>query len=210
MPFIGLFAAYFALGSRVRGLTLGIVNDEVAFSDACLKSSTNDSDSFECPVNNLSCRFIDTIGDGLASVHFFDSYETAYEAARAGKIVGFLKFPKNFSKSMALFNDDVELDTSGAIEVHLDHTDLQKKTLIQRKLLETFEVFIENVMVSCGKARKAGSQPIVFEAVFGVLDFDFRQTAQAGMIIWYRLEFYFYQFSFKRGISALVSVLLHL
>jgi ABC-type multidrug transport system permease subunit len=38
-------------------------------------------------------------------------------------------------------------------------------------------------MVDCGKVKKAGNTPIVFEAAFGNLGFDLKTTIVSGFIL---------------------------
>jgi hypothetical protein len=85
---------------------------------------------------------------------------------------------------LTLFNDDVDKDfsDSGIIQVFLDKTNIQKASLIQQKLYETYQNFTENLMISCGKSKKAGNTPIVFKAAFGDLSFDFKTTIIPGFL----------------------------
>lgn len=71
----------------------------------------------------------------------------------------------------------------GIIQVFLDQTDLQKTSYIQRKLYETYQKFTEKLMSDCGKSKKAGNTPILFEAAFGDLNFDLKLTIIPGIIL---------------------------
>ena len=71
----------------------------------------------------------------------------------------------------------------GFIQVHLDQTDLQKTTFMHRKLYEIFKNFAEELMIECGLSKRLGSSSIVFETLFGKLDFDFQNTIVPGFIL---------------------------
>lgn len=88
---------------------------------------------------------------------------------------------------MTYFNDDAEKDftDNGEIQVSLDQTDLQMASLVRRNIFDTYERFTENLMTSCGKAKKAGNMPIVFEAAAGEFNFDFKTTIIPGFTMAY-------------------------
>lgn len=111
--------------------------------------------------------------------------EDALEAAKKAEIIGIIYFASNFSKSYALGRDFTEDDRSdfGTIQVHLDHTDSNFARIMSKKLLETYEKFSEKLMIDCGKARKAGNIPLIFESDFGIIDSDLRITLVPGFII---------------------------
>lgn len=85
-----------------------------------------------------------------------------------------------------MFNDEgIEDDFSddGIVQVFLDNSNMQKVTLIKKELYDTFERFMEHIMVGCGKSKKAGNSPIHFEAMYGKIDFSMRQTSGLGMVL---------------------------
>lgn len=119
------------------------------------------------------------------SQKFFNSFDDAYRDAKRGNIIGIVQFSSNFTKSLTYFNDDVDKDFSdnGVIQVFLDQTDLQMASLVRRQIFDTYMRFSESLMRSCGKARKAGNMPIVFEAASGEFDFDFKLTIVPGFML---------------------------
>lgn len=71
----------------------------------------------------------------------------------------------------------------GIIQVHLDNTDLQIVTFLQRNLLAAYHRFVESLMNDCKKSTKAGSIPIQFETYHGSLDDEIKQTMVSGLIM---------------------------
>jgi hypothetical protein len=99
--------------------------------------------------------------------------------------MGFIRFSSNFSKSIILFeaNDDFNSSNNDILEVFLDRSDLQKTTLVERKLRETFKLFMEELMTDCGYEMKVGSIPLSFKALIGKINFDFRGTVVPGLLL---------------------------
>lgn len=77
----------------------------------------------------------------------------------------------------------MDFSENGIIQVFLDQTDLQITSFIQQKLYNSYQNFTESLMVGCDKSKKSGNIPIVFEAAFGTLDFDFKITLVSGFIL---------------------------
>lgn len=87
---------------------------------------------------------------------------------------------------MPLFNDEgVEDDFSddGIIQVFLDNSNMQQMSLMKKELYDTYQRFMEEIMVGCRKSKKAGNVPIAFEAMYGKIDFSMRKTMGLGMIL---------------------------
>lgn len=184
-PILFPICLYFGTGGRISGLTIGIVNYEVNSFMECSNESliTIQKKDFDCYVNKISCRFINEIGDDLADhKKMFSSHDEAFAAAKRGDIFGFIQFSSNFTESVPIFNLN-ELDESGVIKVYMDKSDLQKKTLIERKLFEVYDRFVEKVMVDCEYSRKVGKSPITFEALYGIFDFSFKTTMISAFLI---------------------------
>lgn len=107
-----------------------------------------------------------------------------------GENVGYLWFAPNFTdtifpQSSFLFNWGVvsECHDNGFVQVHLDRTDMQKTSLVERKLSEAYEIFIGNVMFACGKSEKSGKLVVASEALIGSINFEFTQSMAPGFII---------------------------
>lgn len=88
---------------------------------------------------------------------------------------------------MTLFNDKVETDFTddGVLQIHLDDSDMQKSTAIRKRIYDTYEAFMEELMIGCGKSKKAGNSPISFESAHGLFNFDMGTTMKPGIILSY-------------------------
>jgi hypothetical protein len=102
-----------------------------------------------------------------------------------GRNIGLVHLAANFSHSLQLFNDDPDYDHhgDGTVHVFVEKTDQQKAFLIEQMIVEAYESFVENLLVDCGKSRKAGKLFIPSKASIGKLDFDFKATFLAGMLL---------------------------
>jgi hypothetical protein len=70
------------------------------------------------------------------------------------------------------------------LQVFLDKSDLQKSSLVERKLLEAFKTFMEESMVNCDHAVKVGGAVVSSEALIGMMNFDFKGSVIPGFILW--------------------------
>lgn len=78
---------------------------------------------------------------------------------------------------------DVTYTCDGIIEVHLDSTDLQMVTFIQRNLFYSYHKFVESLMIDCERSMKVGSMPMVFETFNGGLHDEFKRVMVPGILI---------------------------
>lgn len=69
------------------------------------------------------------------------------------------------------------------IEVHLDNTDLQTVTFLQRNLYYAYHKFVVSLMRDCEKSLKVGSMPMVFETFNGGLHDEFKRALVPGILI---------------------------
>lgn len=60
IPIAGCFSLYFGTGGELKGLPIGIVNNEVTRIDECFNGSliTTQIQGDDCRLNKISCRFI--------------------------------------------------------------------------------------------------------------------------------------------------------
>ena len=87
---------------------------------------------------------------------------------------------------MPLFNDagvEDDLTDDGIVQIFLDNTNMQELTLIKKEFYDTFQRFMEGLMTDCGKSKTAGNSPIVFESLFGDINFDMKITMNAGFAL---------------------------
>lgn len=105
---------------------------------------------------------------------YFETFDDAYKALKKGKIIGFIQFSSNFTKS---FNDR---SIMRFIEVYLDESSFQIAIMIKRKLFEAYANFNQQLRTDCGKSRITGNplggRFMKIEAAHGDIDSDFRGT----------------------------------
>jgi ABC-type proline/glycine betaine transport system ATPase subunit len=70
VPVIMCLLIHFAIGTKLRGLVLGVVNNEVTNYSDCLKASTKTVtvQRHECVVHMLSCRFLEEFDQKFAKL----------------------------------------------------------------------------------------------------------------------------------------------
>lgn len=69
MPLVGCICLNYAIGGRISGLTLGVVDHEIDSFDECLNQTATEvrRDGLDCFVRKASCRFINEFDDEVAS-----------------------------------------------------------------------------------------------------------------------------------------------
>jgi hypothetical protein len=67
VQYIGI---YFALGNKLNGLVLGVVNDEVPSYSECHNTSLRfvEAREFDCILQKVSCRFIESFDQSIAEL----------------------------------------------------------------------------------------------------------------------------------------------
>lgn len=199
---------YYGIGANPKGISLGIVSDEIESYEICSNRSlvTFQVDGYECYVNKISCRFINEINEKFAikvrSVarrrhayvakfkkpfpqKFYNSRQDAENDVRHGNLVGFVYFSHNFSSSFTVLKEWINLTYAeqGHIQVYMDNSDLQIVTFLQRNLYDAYHRFVESLMNDCKKSTKAGSIPMVFETYHGSLKDEMKNAMTPGFII---------------------------
>jgi hypothetical protein len=87
---------------------------------------------------------------------------------------------------LPIFNDiaaEEDFTDDGIVQVFLDNSNSHVMTLIKKTLYDTYKNFIKEIMKDCSKSEAAGSMPIVFETLFGEINFDMRVTMNAGFAL---------------------------
>lgn len=188
-PFLCLVSFYLTIGSNPIGLKIGIINNEIKNFTECLdpllKMTT--TDRFTCRVSKISCRFVNSINDSIATKIFYKNFSDAYQDVKHGKIVGLIYIPINFTSSMRPLNEWENLlenySSNGEIQVFLDQSDRQITFFLKQKLYDSFNEFIEELMHDCGKSRKVGSPPVQINTMFGSMKDEMRRSMTPGIII---------------------------
>lgn len=168
------------MGRNPMGLTIGIVNNEIQDINFCseyLKSTNYEFSNSSCYFENLSCYFLNEIQDETATKVFFNSYEEAYQSAKAAEVYGFLSIASNFTESITKrksdwqpLTDDVFLDQ---VEVFLDHDNLQIASFLRIRLFKSFEKFNKKLLRQCDLNENLEDNPMAVETYYGDLESDY-------------------------------------
>ncbi|XP_053946025.1 ABC transporter G family member 23 [Anastrepha ludens] len=190
-PIIQLSCFYLAIGKTPTNLKLGIVSEEVNDYATCFDRNLitvyNQNDS--CEFEKISCRYISELGDDIAERVYYKTEEEAFSAAKRTEVLGYIRFPHNFSESMKARLDDGRYADDGTVEnaeltVHIDMTDQQIGYFIERKLRDIFGSFIKSVLIDCNLPTGLGNIPIQFqEPVYGSVDIEFQQYVAPGVVM---------------------------
>lgn len=73
IPIVGCFSLYVGTGGELKGLPIGIVNNEVTTIDECFSGSlvTTQIQGDHCRLNKISCRLIDELqGEFISKVEW--------------------------------------------------------------------------------------------------------------------------------------------
>lgn len=128
-PIIQLSCFYMAIGKTPKNLELGIYSGEVNSYSECfdenLQTIYNVNDT--CRFNKLSCRYIQELGDDVATRKYYPTEEAAFADAKRAKTVGYIYFAHNFSDSVYEFIEDGIYASDGSVDnaevvVHIDMT----------------------------------------------------------------------------------------
>lgn len=68
IPLVGIIGLHYSIGGDPKGLTLGIVDEEIRSYKDCMNMSlqTFVKDNHDCHLHKISCRFIKEIDDDVA------------------------------------------------------------------------------------------------------------------------------------------------
>ncbi|XP_053695189.1 ABC transporter G family member 20 [Sabethes cyaneus] len=191
-PIFQLVSFYVAIGGDPKELRLGIVNDEVSNIQECFNQSlitTSFHDDYDCDLYKVSCRFLETLNRTVAIQEYFDDFESAYRAAKKGTVWGFIYFKDNFTESLQDVRDNVREAEPGSfhsseIKVYLDKSDQQVTFYLEKKLLETYKQFAENLMTECNLPKQLANIPMNFEdPVYGTFNDEFTAFMAPGVVM---------------------------
>lgn len=128
-PILQLSCFYLAIGGNPRDLQLGIVNDEVDDFKLCQNESliTTFAHDYTCDLYKISCRFLHELTPDIAKKVYFNTKDDAHDAAKKGKITGYIHFSRNFTESIAEIRDEGrhaanESFYNGEIRIFMDMT----------------------------------------------------------------------------------------
>lgn len=178
------------MGRNPTGLTIGVVNNEIQDINFCSeysKSTNYEYSNDSCNFENLSCHFLNEIPDETATKVIFNSFDEAYQSAKAAKIYGFVSVASNFTEAITKrksdwqpLTDDIFLDL---VEVYLDHDNLQIASFLKLRLFKSFEKFNKKLLRQCELNENLEDQPIAFETYFGDFDSDYVKLMVPSLLI---------------------------
>jgi hypothetical protein len=115
----------------------------------------------------------------------FNTWSEARAAAKKAEVIGLIHFAFNFTESfvpLKYWTEFDEFDNNGAIEVHLDMTDLNTVTNIQRNIYSAYQRFIKKLMIDCERSEKSWNLPVIFETFNGDLEDEFTNAISPGFL----------------------------
>ncbi|XP_061647141.1 ABC transporter G family member 23 isoform X4 [Phyllopteryx taeniolatus] len=182
LPVIQMSLICLCVGGDPKGIRVAVVNNEtsaIAFSPSLLSFLDNSS------VEQVSL-----------------SHAEAFRGIGDGKYWAVIGFSKNFSACLVnrMFQKNVSRETinGGSVHVWLDQTNRQIALMLQQKLYEAFQAFVENKL---GVMAYMYALPIKFEeAIYGSQNTDFTTFVMPGAVL--SIAFYL-----ALGLTALSFVL---
>ncbi|CAG9805436.1 unnamed protein product [Chironomus riparius] len=189
-PLIKGILFIYTMGKNPKGLSIGVVNNEISDINYCseyLKSTNYEFNNSSCNFENLSCYFLNEIRDDTAVKIGYNSFDEAYKSAKAARIYGFLSIASNFTEAITkrksdwqALTDDVFLDQ---IDVYLDHENLQIASFLKLRLFKAFEKFNKKLLQQCDLNEKLEDSPMSIETFYGDFDSDYVKTLIPALFI---------------------------
>ncbi|TSU37048.1 ABC transporter G family member 20 [Bagarius yarrelli] len=182
LPVIQICLMCLCIGGDPKGIGVAVVNNET--------SSSAYSRTFLSFLDNTSVYQVDV------------SHSAAFEGVRNGEYWGVIEFGENFTSFLTkrMFQPRVskEVVEGGSVHVWLDLTNRQIGMMLQKKLHEAFQAFVESMM---GSQAYLVSVPIKFEEpIYGSQNTTFTTFVTPGAVL--SITFYL-----AVGLTALSFVL---
>ena len=206
IPLISIIGLHYSIGGNPHGLQLGIVDEEIESFDECFVPSMTRIQirNYQCKAQKVSCHFLRGIEDdfvlkvglfidflelfliSLFMQKFYSNQRKAFDDVKKGKIIGFISFARNFSSDFFMFrnHNQITFQGSGTIQVHLDNTDLQIVSYLQKNIIKIYHNFIDRLAVSCRKSRGVGNiTPMIFQTFHGSMFDEFKRSMVPGLLM---------------------------
>ncbi|XP_072292626.1 ABC transporter G family member 20 isoform X2 [Eucyclogobius newberryi] len=182
LPVIQITLICLCIGGDPQGIQVAVVNNETSpssFSYSVLSS-----------IDNYSIHQVNL------------SYSDAFEGIKNGEYWGVISFSKNFTtyltKRALQRHVSKEIVDGGSVHVWLDYTNRQIALMLQKKLHDAFQAFIESKL---GSMSYQVSLPVKFEEpIYGSQNTDFTTFVTPGAVL--SITFYL-----AVGLTALSFVL---
>lgn len=127
----------------------------------------------------------------MAITSFYSSTEEAYQDVKKGHIVGYLHFKPNFTRAIDEILGDGRVASDETFDqreltVRMDKSDQQITYFLERRLLDTFHDFAEQLMVDCKFPKNLVNVPVNFVGTFhGTLNDEYTDFVAPGIIMTY-------------------------
>ncbi|XP_018371318.1 PREDICTED: ABC transporter G family member 23-like [Trachymyrmex cornetzi] len=105
-PIIQISVFIIAIGKDPKGLKIGVVNDEAGNCDYGSNFGNVCNDEITCHFSNLSCRFLHSFNNSIATQEYYDNISEASYAVQNGKLNGLMYFSQNFSEALQIRMED--------------------------------------------------------------------------------------------------------
>ncbi|OXA63736.1 ABC transporter G family member 20 [Folsomia candida] len=193
IPAMCMFIFQNVFGPLPNRVKLSFVhNSNLSYTDApqtyCRANFPN-SLSQECLANVEICNFMDTFDKDEFIWVPANSYEDGLDQVKQGKTTGLIEFPQNYAthlkNRMTLRNfADNETILGSTISIRLDETDRMLAFWMRRTLLDTYLVYLGNILSSCSLPSDISIPPVHFHAVYGSIEaFEYIVFIQPAYII---------------------------
>ncbi|XP_039286122.1 LOW QUALITY PROTEIN: ABC transporter G family member 23 [Nilaparvata lugens] len=164
------------------GLSIGVVSDE--------QTSCQVPKDYNCTHSGrpLSCTYIDLLRDKTFEIHHHQTFDSAKESLRRGKIWGILRFASNYTESVIKRIEEGQATPDGVVDastvdVWLDMSNQWISNLMRRDLIFLTLDFFQNLLSECGYSPQVAYIPVRFEeAIYGDNIPVFGHYTSAGII----------------------------
>jgi hypothetical protein len=197
LPLVIVLLLNISVGTKLNGLALGLVNNEVANYSDCFNSSLEAVKVHrrECSLKLFSCRFIgelnqnvmelvricswfSSISNDISLQKFYDSTEEALRDLKMAKLKGFLQINSNFTSSFSTSRQDI----IEPIQVFLDNSFKHQAGFIKKELYETYFRFANRMKEECKDLLNIKTSSFDVEAVHGKIDYNVTKEICLGIV----------------------------
>ncbi|XP_017786452.1 PREDICTED: ABC transporter G family member 23-like [Nicrophorus vespilloides] len=190
-PIIEMLSFFLAVGGDVKGIKLGIVNDESMLtkcSNFTREGTAQPYNFSDCEFKDLGCRFVEHLHGPMMDLIYYNELNVALEDVTHGRIIGVMFMADNFTKAFeARLHkgrkiSDETLENS-QIQVWLDMSNRQIGATIKYKILKMYEEFAVQTFTDCKLLEKLGKIPMRFAFEFGTEDETYTVFMVPGVLL---------------------------
>ncbi|XP_050422557.1 ABC transporter G family member 23-like isoform X2 [Adelges cooleyi] len=190
LPLVQTYFFNLAIGHDPQGLSIAVVNKEVASKGIAECNPDLYSGCFLDDPNSvtISCAFEDQIKSKTLKITHFDDVRTALAAVRKNYAWGLLYFPVNYTNSMAVrFANATRTSEyhveSSTVQAWIDLSDQYIGNMVKANVLYTTQEFLQGALRRCNVNEKIANIPISFKTpVYGSIHTSFIHYASAAIL----------------------------